>query len=311
MGDIFPSSYSPSPSPPPPPPPLVPAQTTVLFSEPVSQLPEPLPSADEIESSPHVLKRLMARCAVRVGEHYVVKYGTQVKPSEGENMIFVRQHLKNLVPRVFAIYQRPGPWSVVNTYIIMERIHGRTLEEAWGTMDEPERLKVVNSLRDAFQLLRSIPPPDYFGGLGMTKLNDVLFWARDPVATINGPFKTETELVHGIVQGYRTNSSGGERHRHECDYYLRVLPRVLQGNGRPVFTHGDFQRKNIMVGSQGEITIIDWDPSGWYPTYWEYATAMLPCIAFKDDWHRYIPKILDEFPNQFAWLHRLHVEMWG
>ncbi|KAI8632587.1 kinase-like domain-containing protein [Xylariaceae sp. FL1651] len=240
-----------------------PTQTTVLFSEPASQLPEPLPSVDEIESSPHVLKRLSARCAVRVREHFVVKYDTEVEPVQGENMIFVREHLKKLD------HDHRSP------HIIMKYIHGCTLEEAWDTMDEPERLKHT--------------APGYPGGLGITKLNDVLFWTREPTNTMNRPFNTEAELVHGMVQQFRAGSS--EVLRHEADY--------------------DFQRKNIMVGSGGEIAVIDWASSERYPTYWEYASAMLPCCGWKDVWHCYIAKFWTSFPNQFAWLHILHVENVG
>ncbi|KAI0551591.1 kinase-like domain-containing protein [Xylaria curta] len=304
MGDFSRSSLSPSPPPPPPPPVL--AQTTVLYSEPVSQLPEHLPSVDEIENSPHVLKQLIARCVVRVREHFAVKYGSGVKPIEGENMIFAQQHLQSLVPRVFAIYQRAGPSPSPITYIVMKYVHGRPLDEAWGTMCEPERLKVVNTLRNAFQLLRSIPSPDYFVGLGMTILNDDFFCVEE---TTRGPFKTEDELVRGLVEQYRNNS--GDIFRHKADYYLRVLPQVLRGSGQPVFTHGDLQRKNIMIGSRGEIAIIDWAPSGWYPTYWEYAVATICCGRWKDDWHCYIAKMLDEFPDQYAWLYLLRIEMWG
>lgn len=30
-----------------------------------------------------------------------------------------------------------------------------------------------------------------------------------------------------------------------------------------------------------------------------------------DDWHAYVGKILDEFPNHYVWMNMLRVEMWG
>lgn len=224
--------------------------------------------------------------------------------------MFARQHLKSIVPRVFAIYQRPG-WksSPTMTYIIMEYFPGRPLSGAWNKMDEVERLKVIDTLRNAFQTLRSLPSPDYFGGLGNTKLNDDLFWTdEEPIRTMNGPFHTEDELIHAAVQQYRKL---GDRMHPKADYYSRVLPQVLRGNGKSVFTHGDLQRKNIMVGDGGEVAIIDWAASGWYPTYWEYAITMFAFGGWEDDWHRYIPKMLSEFPNQYSWLNMLRLEMYS
>ncbi|KAI0433406.1 hypothetical protein F5Y09DRAFT_328963 [Xylaria sp. FL1042] len=264
------------------PPPPASTHTTVLFSEPESQLPEHLPSVEEIENSPHVLKKLFSRRAVRVGEHYVVKYGTEVAPTEGENMIFARQHLKSLVPRVFAIYQRPGKGSSLITYI--------------GTIHESQRLEVVNVLRNAFRIIRNLPAPDFFGGLGMTKPKDDIFWTREPDVARNGPFKTEEDLVHAIILRYRGENGG--LLNQKADYYC-------------LFTHGDFQRKNIMIGSGGRVAILDWAFSGWYPTWWEYSITITGCGAWKDDWHSYIPKVLDEFPSQHVWLHLLRLEMWS
>ncbi|KAI1420745.1 kinase-like domain-containing protein [Xylaria sp. FL1777] len=299
-----------TPSPPAPPPPPAPTQTTVLFSVPGDQLPDHLPSVDEIESSPHVLKRLdSTRCVVRVREHFVVKYGCEVDPAQGQNMIFARRYLNNLVPRVLAIYQKTGPMLSTITYIVMEYFHGRQLDEAWSTLDNLKRLQVVNVLRDALQLIRSIPPPNYFGGLEMTQLIDDIFYTMHPTPAKNGPFKTEKELVHGMILCYRDQI--GHRLGHRADYFSRVLPQFLKGNGKPVFTHGDLQRKNIMIGSRGEIAILDWDLAGWYPVWWEYAIMTEGCGNWKDDWHEYIPKILDEYPNQYAWSHALRVEMWS
>ncbi|KZT03437.1 uncharacterized protein LAESUDRAFT_729242 [Laetiporus sulphureus 93-53] len=45
-----------------------------------------------------------------------------------------------------------------------------------------------------------------------------------------------------------------------------------------VFTHGDLNRHNIMVGVDGHISgIIDWEAAGWLPDYWEVSViAFLP-----------------------------------
>ncbi|KAJ3580069.1 hypothetical protein NPX13_g490 [Xylaria arbuscula] len=236
--------------------------------------------------------------------------GGDTEPIEGENMRFARQHLKSVVPRLYAIYQRPRPKrSSPITYIVMEYVHGRPLSEIWSTIGDTERTKIINSLRDSLRILRSITPPDYFGSLGRTKLNDEIFSAtgEHENRTTTGPFKTESDLIHALILRYRKEV--GDRLHHKADFFQHVLPKTLQGDGKPVFTHGDLQRKNIIVGSGGSITIIDWQPSGWYPVWWEYVITM-ETEDWKDDWHHYVPRYLSEFPSHYAWYHMLCHELW-
>ncbi|KAK7045588.1 hypothetical protein VNI00_007420 [Paramarasmius palmivorus] len=55
-----------------------------------------------------------------------------------------------------------------------------------------------------------------------------------------------------------------------------------------VFTHGDLNYHNIMVGSDGHICgIFDWEAAGWLPEYWEISvTAILPTR----NWGRFMDK---------------------
>ncbi|KAI1189378.1 kinase-like domain-containing protein [Nemania serpens] len=302
-------------SPPPPPPPPPPTQTRVLFSVPADQFPTPLPLVDEIESSLDIIKTLLSRRTVRVREQFVVKYGLNVQPIEGENMVFARQHLESLMPRVIvprllAIYQKYGPRSHTITYIVAEYCPGRQLDLIWDKMPEFERLDVVGLLHDAVKLIRSIPAPDYFGSLGKTKINDDYFGPEDSRVATRGPFNTEEELIQAMILRYK--EVGGRRLAHKAEYYSQMLPQLLKGNGKSVFTHGDLQRKNILVGPGGEIAIVDWALSGWYPIWWEYAMSTICCGLWKDDWYSYIPKVLsEEYPTQYLWLYTLSTELWS
>ena len=51
--------------------------------------------------------------------------------------------------------------------------------------------------------------------------------------------------------------------------------KILDMAHRVVFTHGDFKAHNILVDDEGHISgFLDWECTGWYPEYWEFATAM-------------------------------------
>ena len=230
-------------------------------------------------------------------------------------MIFARQHPQNLVPLVYVVYQKRRPNGSIITYIVMEYFHGRQIDRAWKTMDEARRLHVVSVLRDALKVIRAIPPPDYFGGLEMAKLDSELFRTREPDPSRHGPFKTADEFICGIVncfRGYADNSHEpeiGDFYDQREDYYSRNLPLVLKGNGKSVSTHSDLHRKNIIVGPEGEVAIIDWAASGWYPIWWEYAVTAECCGNWRNDWQNYIPKFLGEYPNQYAWFHILRTDL--
>ncbi|KAF7550153.1 hypothetical protein G7046_g8108 [Stylonectria norvegica] len=310
MGDLQSSYSSPSSPPEPPPPPPSRLVYEVLFRESFDDLTEPLPSPEEIEESPDIIRKLSARCTTRVGESFVVKHGVEVEPIEADNMRFVRENTTDIrVPRVLATYQRSLSPTCHITYIIMERIPGNTLEYMWDNLDDGQKQTIANQLQKVFSSLRKLPHPGFFGSIEKSGLRDGMFWMDVPVPNINGPFATEGKLIEGMIIRFVRDT--GTEMRHKAEYYRRVLPKALQGNGEPAFTHGDLQRKNVIICPDGGVAIVDWAASGWYPSYWEYATAMFACGNWRDDWHVYLAKILDEYPNQFAWMKTLRIEMWG
>ncbi|EDN06042.1 predicted protein [Histoplasma mississippiense (nom. inval.)] len=80
------------------------------------------------------------------------------------------------------------------------------------------------------------------------------------------------------------------------------------------------QRKNIMIrsnpqhttaGNQAlELVILDWEKSGWYPSYWEYCLAVC-ALRWDDDWGLWIEKMLDPFIPEVPWLQMLCLELWS
>jgi len=100
--------------------------------------------------------------------------------------------------------------------------------------------------------------------------------------------------------------------------YELAFPMIFR-NHPPVFAHGNFQRKNIIMRPKSiendsilvyDMTIIDWEFSGWYPSYWEYSKAMYACGNWKDDWGLHVHKILDPFFNEYGWMHMFFTELW-
>lgn len=282
-------------------------------------LPAPLPTIEDIEGAQDLLKTSGSHRIVRVSEHYVVKYGVGVQPIEGENMRFVQRECPSLaIPTVYAIFSRnqEGHGHPPTNYIVMEYIEGENLEACWGSLDDQSKADVTTKLRQYFNQLRNIPSPGYFGMLGKRPFCDDFVWLReDPLQfeeesleqqpLTSGPFDTEAQLLDALVAKYEFHTQSvlqdGYR-KHE--YYRYVLPKVLR-SGASVFTHGDLQLKNIMVrAADGAVVVIDWESAAWHPRYWEFYATMF-CCRWKDDWHLWVGRFLDEYPNEFAWMNMI------
>ncbi|KAH7414526.1 hypothetical protein DE146DRAFT_627556 [Phaeosphaeria sp. MPI-PUGE-AT-0046c] len=126
------------------------------------------------------------------------------------------------------------------------------------------------------------------------------------------PFNIESALNDAMIARYASEGPSEHKTRH----FSRAFKDVFQ-NHAPVFTHADFQRRNIMFrkplptaengvvhweSTDPELVIIDWEFLGWYPSYWEYSRALFGCGAWKDDWGDWIEEMLEPYRNEYAWV---------
>ncbi|KAG6055279.1 hypothetical protein E4U32_006387 [Claviceps aff. humidiphila group G2b] len=275
------------------------------YFAPQSRLPIPIPAVQDIEREAVVLLQRTSCRVVRYGNHFVIKYGLRVSLTEGENILFVRHTQPLLAPEVFALFSVETDRGLVN-YIIMENVVGDGLDQVWATLYTPEKCRIAGELRLQIEALRQIPAPGYFGCIGRRPFEENMFWTAPGQGlndgTVNGPFEAQSELNEALVRKYLHNS--GRDQDAQADYYRRVLPLVLHGHDA-VFTHGDLQLKNIILKPDGQPVIVDWETAGWYPAYWEFASATIACLGSNQDWFEYIPRVMEAYTNECAWHDRL------
>jgi hypothetical protein len=278
-----------------------------------SDLPCPLPTDPEIDDAEDIALEYGGRRVVRVGRNFVVKFGKVVNLLEGENLLFVRGNTNILVPQVYALYTNP---ETGQNYIVMEQIHGETLQSLWSRLTSPEKDSVMTTMRVYFDELRSLPPPDYYGSLGGRSLLDEIFWTHEANPMVNGPFTSEDALNEAFALKYVYD----DRPRFRAEFYRQCLPRIFHHH-QPTFTHGDFQRKNVIVQRAEDepgveapkgmrVVLLDWERSGWYPSYWEYCLAVC-ALRWDDIWCLWVEKTLDLFVPEAAWLQTLRLELWS
>lgn len=285
-----------------------PTSYDVLFIDQSQNYPIPLPTPNDIDGSEVLPSNPGGTRIVGIQQRFVMKFGVDVQPIEAHNMLYVAKSTTVPVPKVYAIYQRREKQSVV-TYIVMQYVQGTTLLNLWGSLDQARKTSIAETLRAYFDQLRQLKHPGFFGNIDGGPPLDDIFSAAQGANEIKRSFATEDELIDWIIRIYSLET--GERAAYKTRYYQHILPTVLRGGGTPIFTHNDFHRKNIIVREDGVPVIIDWEFASWYPTYWEYSTAMFANGGWNDDWHEYLRIVLDEYPNQSLWLSSMRLEMWS
>lgn len=247
-----------------------------------------------------------------VGPHFVVKHGRAVSENEGQTLLFLEEHCGDYlrVPKLYAMYHL---LSTGHLCLVMERLPGETLEHLWPELDVEEKWTICVELKRAMDRLREIPPPGFYGGVGRTPIPHHLFWDPEQKKEICGPFESESLFNAGMVGKLRENDALNSGFMTaKVEFYERNLDAMLNGHP-PVFTHSDFQRKNILVyrtvDKTFEIAIIDWETAGWYPTYWEYALKFAT-MQWEGDWPKLLEQIVDVLPGEAAIFRMLYQELW-
>ncbi|KAF4976150.1 hypothetical protein FZEAL_7169 [Fusarium zealandicum] len=267
------------------------------------------PTPNDIDGSEVLLNETSGARVVRI-QQCIIKYGVYVEPTEAHNMLYVAKSTAVPVPKVYASYQRQDKRKQkLITFIVMQYGQGTTLLSLWGTLGQDRKLSIANTLRTYFDQLRQLQHPGYFGNINGGPPLDDLFSETQVAGDIKSSFVTEEQLVECILRIYATET--GERMAHKAHYHQNGLPTALHSDSAPVFTHNDFQRKNIMVQDDGAVVIIDWEFASWYPIYWEYSTATRAKGVWNGDWHDYVLIALDNYPTQSLWLSSMKLEMWS
>ena len=280
------------------------------YYAPVETLPAPLPSIAEIEASKDVLQDIkIHQRVVRFAPHFVVKHGLRVSLEEGQTMIFIKKNVGLPAPQVYALFQDPANKK---NYIIMEYVSGPTLEDLWPDLSLEQKHEISQKITNNVDRMRLAPSPSGFCSLGRLPLRHEFFETRTGLNSWanSGPFQLESELNEVMI----AKCFGASHLIQKGRFYRRHLKSVLS-NHRPTLTHGDLQRKNIIVQtsnttSEMHITFLDWESAGWYPSYWEYVMAVRGCDRFQDDWHHWVDQILKPYPRTWIWIKTLMELLW-
>lgn len=256
-----------------------------------------------------------------VRDTYAVKYGAFAQEYEGYALIFAEKYLNIPAPRLYAMCREP---IMGNLYLVMEHIRGVSLESVWGTLATEAKLSIATQLKTIFDSMRALsPPPAYVGSISGGDTYGPVFFTMQPNADIDGPFETTDAFSRAMALASQGFWSSHGKQNWTSEFFSRHLATALKGH-TVKYSHGDLCMQNVIVEqakdeldypaqTNGATTwkvkgIVGWKAAGWYPAYWEYATAMARGHS-EIDWPETIDTVLTPFPMEFAMIHLLYRNM--
>ncbi|RDB28228.1 hypothetical protein Hypma_001428 [Hypsizygus marmoreus] len=235
-------------------------------------------------SSPHpdaVFKEISPNCGhIRIlSPDTVVKIITPSTPamhSEALAQQFVWSHTSIPVPKVRQYIVRN-----FDAYILMENVKGKRLDRIWSSLSPLQQFLIAWILRSYVLQLRKASA-EYARRHVPGPMADTpqkcegcpwIFGSQRPL----GPFESSKDLIECINKRHRSGPA----------------QQLLDSKEPLVLTHGDICARNIILGDDGKVWLVDWERSGFYPPWCEAITMM--CAACDNrapmSWWNAIPLI--------------------
>ncbi len=158
--------------------------------------------------------------------------------------------------------------------LVSELVPGVPLADIWTDLDETQRSDIKGQLRTQLDGMR-ICTQSFIGRVGHQHVRNVY----DRISqTYCGPFANETEFDNWCLARLKCGPIPRWKWRRVLERSRRNTPATF------VLTHGDLTRRNILVQGSTITGIVDWENSGVFPEYAEYAFAMSLCHEHETWW---------------------------
>ncbi|KAL3468901.1 kinase-like domain-containing protein [Aspergillus californicus] len=154
-----------------------------------------------------------------------------------------------------------------HTLILMQRIPGEPLSEAWPKLSMDEKERIAKQTVEYLQQLRKLQSDKIQSLGGRPVFSNFLFKDKDPET----PHETVPEAA-------------------------RIWLRQCMPSATPyTFTHGDLTNVNVMVENGSLTGIIDWEMSGYFLVWWEYVCTSVPDSEEDREWKALLRKYMPDY----------------
>jgi Phosphotransferase enzyme family len=151
------------------------------------------------------------------------------------------------------------------SYIIMDRVPGETLETCWSRLGWIATIQLAFELRNFVRRMRQVSSSTA-GGLE-TGVSTSL-WLEDyyGLPLHASPSDIQSYITFWLQYPQRRPQVYPDPELHRENTAL--VPSIPT---KFVFTHQDLAPRNILIDKHQRMWLIDWDLAGFYPLYFEYA----------------------------------------
>lgn len=157
-------------------------------------------------------------------------------------------------------------------FVLAERVDGQTLEEAWPSLSEPQKIAIADQVVQVRKQLRSVTSTSIQCVDESPCYPGLLFFDLEP----RGPFHSDQELWDAL-----------SLHLHNLpQQVLENLKKRLPKYEPYVLTHCDLNLGNIMVQDGKVVSILDWEYAAYFPIWYEYVSASFGFTDMDVEWKK-------------------------
>ncbi|KAI0397907.1 kinase-like domain-containing protein [Xylariaceae sp. FL0594] len=232
-----------------------------------------------------IFREVSDRACWSLGSRLILKERSAAPPNyEAANIGFLRQNTSIPVPEIVEEWtEGEENGSSGRHFIITKRVEGVPLSEAWGKMSQEDREKVARQVGAYLAQLRRLQSPR-MECLGGKPVYSTFLFPGSEYEDPHGPMASDDKLWAEMTKNWH----GKEAH---LKYLRDKMPRAEPYT----FTHRDLTNENIMVKDGNLTGIIDWEASGFFPMWWEYACAGIGLGDDDAEWKALLRKHMPDF----------------
>lgn len=188
------------------------------------------------------------RGAWAIGSKYIIKERKAFPPShEATNLRFLKERINIPIPDIV------HEWNEDDRYFTMtSRVEGETLEQAWPSLSEEEKVRVAKQVVGYLEEMRQLTS-DRIQAVGGKPLYEPSLFPNSGAG--QQPISSDEELWDELAKPLA----------HVDNDTLQLLRENMPKCTPYTFTHGDLTSCNIIVKDGNFSGFIDFERSGFFP----------------------------------------------
>lgn len=191
-----------------------------------------------------------------LASNVLVKVGsaTQLRECEARIQTLVREHTTIPVPAVYRFFQHA---DTSKAYLVMEYVPGDTLDTCWNDLSNWHKLRITFTLRTYVRQLRRIRTPQIQqqvpGPLTADPTQPLPCFTPALGEYPVGPFTSQAHLRDWMNGRFRVAEYLSGR---------RIAVPAFDDSAPLVLVHGDLCLRNVILGADGQLWLIDFGCAG-------------------------------------------------